>query len=89
MRPLFYDYPDQDVYDLFDEYHFGPDILVCPVYEAGKRERKVYLPAGTAWIFAADGTRHAGGQTISVPAPLSSIPLFVREGGRIPAELLR
>ena len=89
MRPLFYDYPEQEVYDIFDEYHFGPDILVCPVYEAGAGRRKVYLPAGECWVFAGDGREFKGGQWIEVPAPLASIPLFARKGGRISAEILR
>ena len=36
MRPLFYDFcGDKNVYDIGDEYMFGPDLLVAPVVEPG------------------------------------------------------
>jgi len=51
------------------------------VGEQGARERELYLPAGL-WLDYRDGrTLHAGGRTIRVEAPLSSIPVFVKEGG--------
>ena len=50
MRPLFYDFcGDGNVYDIGDEYMFGPDLLVAPVVEQGARKRMVYLPEGCRW----------------------------------------
>ena len=50
MRPLFYDFcGDKNVYDIGDEYMFGPDLLVAPVVELGARKRMVYLPEGCRW----------------------------------------
>ena len=50
MRPLFYDFcGDKNVYDIGDEYMFGPDLLVAPVVEPGARKRMVYLPEGCRW----------------------------------------
>lgn len=89
MRPLFYDFPEEKNYGIFDEYMFGPDLMVCPVYEAGRRERSVYLPQGSAWIDAASGREYEGGSTISVEAPLVRIPLFLRKGGTITEDMLR
>ena len=64
----------------------GPSILVAPVFEAGATTRDgVYLPAGTDWLGWWDGVRYAGGQTLNaVPAPLATLPLFVRAGAIIP-----
>ncbi len=81
MRPLFYDFPeDAACWDVEDSYMFGPDLLVAPVMEEGARERTLYLPAGTDWRDAATGDTYAGGQTITVPAPLEIIPVMIRAG---------
>ncbi len=81
MRPLFYDFPeDAACWDVEDSYMFGPDLLVAPVMEEGARERALYLPAGTDWRDAATGDTYAGGQTITVPAPLEIIPVMIRAG---------
>ena len=88
MRPLFFDFPDQaESWQIEDQYMFGPDILVAPVLEAGQRSRKVWLPAGCAWIDLSSGTRQAGGNWCECAAPLEAIPVFVREKAQVHAEL--
>ena len=89
MRPLFYDYPDEANYEIFDQYMFGPDLMVCPVYELNRRERKVYLPKGTEWIDSQNGQIYEGGQWIQVLAPLESIPIFIRKGAKIDQTFFR
>ena len=89
MRPLFLDFPEEPCWEIFDEYLFGPDILVCPVHELGRREREVYLPAGADWTDAASRQTRPGGQAITVSAPLERVPLFLRAGGEVTAEMLR
>jgi hypothetical protein len=71
-------------WNVSDEYLFGPDLLVAPVMEAGLTQRQVYLPDGTQWTDAWTGEVLAGGQTITVDAPLDIIPLFVRDGANLP-----
>jgi alpha-glucosidase (family GH31 glycosyl hydrolase) len=44
----------------------------------------VYLPAGTDWFNFWTSERVKGGQTITVAAPIDTIPLFVRAGSIIP-----
>lgn len=81
MRPLFFDFAtDAECYHYEDEYMFGPDILVAPVMEAQTFERTVYLPTGTDWVYAPDGTEYAGGSLVTVAAPLDIIPIFTRKG---------
>lgn len=87
MRPLFFDYPEEEFYNIFDQYMFGPDIMVCPVYEKGVRERRVVLPKGETWIEVETGDKLRGGETINVVAPLESIPLFLREGTSLTRDL--
>ena len=85
LRALPLDFPnDAKVADLRDEYMFGPAFLVAPVTEQGATSRKVYLPAGADWYNYWTQERVKGGQTITVSAPIETIPLFVRAGSIIP-----
>ena len=84
IRPLFYNFPeDKTAWDINDAYCFGDDLVVAPIFEAGARERTVYLPAGCAWIEANTGIRYEGGQYVTVPAPIDVIPVFAREGASV------
>jgi alpha-glucosidase (family GH31 glycosyl hydrolase) len=84
-RALFMDFPDDPkVTNIGDEYMFGPAFLVAPVTEQGATSRKVYLPAGTDWFNYWTNERLQGGQTVDVPTPIDTIPLFVRAGSIIP-----
>ena len=85
MRALPLDFPDDPrVADLRDEYMFGPAFLVAPVTEQGATSREVYLPAGSDWYNYWTNERVKGGQTITVQAPIDTLPLFVRAGSIIP-----
>jgi len=85
MRPLFYDFPeDSAVYSIGDQYLFGPDLMIAPVIEEGADSRAVYLPLGASWIDAKSGERFEGGETLTVDAPLDTIPVFFRDGASIP-----
>jgi alpha-D-xyloside xylohydrolase len=44
---------------------------------------KLYLPAGTNWYDFYTNKLYAGGQTITAAAPISNIPVFVKEGAMI------
>src|SRR6202011_177325 len=85
MRALPLDFSDDPkVADLRDEYMFGPAFLVAPVTEQGATSREVYLPAGANWYNYWTSERVKGGQTITVSAPIDTIPLFVRAGSIVP-----
>ncbi len=86
MRALVMDFPnDSSVTNIGDQFMFGPSLLVNPVYHYKARERKLYLPAGNGWYDFYSGKYNAGGQSITASAPLSRLPLFVREGSILPA----
>ena len=81
MRPLFYEFPDDKfVWDIKTQYLYGSDIMVAPVVDQGALTRAVYLPQGAIWTDAHSGKQFAGGQTITVSAPLEVIPVFLRNG---------
>ncbi|MEO2168073.1 MAG: TIM-barrel domain-containing protein [bacterium] len=81
-----------------DQYRFGPDLLVAPVYRDGAREREVYLPVGdwvdwwrSIYFDEASGgftlgelSLLEGGQVVTVDAPIDEIPLMVRTGTVLP-----
>ena len=80
MRPVFFDFhDDKKAWEFEDEYMFGSQLLVAPVMEEGARERTVYLPRGAKWTDAYTKTVYDGGQIVTVPAPLSVIPVFLRD----------
>ena len=79
------DFPkDSSVAAIGDEYMFGPAFLVAPVTEQGASRRTVYLPAGADWCNYWTRERIRGGQTITVEAPIDTLPLFVRAGSIVP-----
>lgn len=79
LRGLFHEFPaDPHAWTVGDEYLFGADLLVAPVLEPGTSRRSVYLPIGASWTHLHDGSCYAGGQTVTVAAPLDSIPVFAR-----------
>ncbi len=85
MRALAMDFTnDVKVYDINDQFMFGPSILVSPIYEFKARVRKLYLPADCGWYDLNSGKYYKGGQTIDASAPIGNIPLFVKEGSIIP-----
>jgi alpha-glucosidase/alpha-D-xyloside xylohydrolase len=85
MRALFMDFPDDPkAADIPDEYMYGPAFLVAPVTEQGATHRTVYLPAGRDWYNYWTNERLHGGQSITVDAPIDTLPLFVRAGSIVP-----
>ncbi|WP_263359354.1 glycoside hydrolase family 31 protein [Acidicapsa ligni] len=85
MRALFMDFPnDPNVADLRDEYMLGPSFLVAPISDQGATSRKVYLPESSDWFNYWTNERVKGGQTITVNAPIDTLPLFVRAGSILP-----
>jgi alpha-D-xyloside xylohydrolase len=85
MRPLAMDWrTDRKVWDIGDEFMFGPALLVNPVTDAGATSRSVYLPTAAAWYDFWSGERVAGNQTIQAAAAIDRIPLYVRAGAILP-----
>lgn len=80
MRPLFYDYPnDQKTWGVEDEFLFGDSMLVAPVLYENTVKREVYLPAGSKWTEVETQTEYEGGKYVEVCTPIDSIPVFVKD----------
>jgi alpha-D-xyloside xylohydrolase len=85
MRPLMMDFQqDTKVFNIPDQYTFGPALMACPVTTSGATNRSVYLPLGTTWYDFWTGETNAGGQTITASAPIQTMPLYVRAGTILP-----
>ncbi|MDZ7303276.1 MAG: DUF5110 domain-containing protein [candidate division KSB1 bacterium] len=85
-RPLVLEYPnDPNVYNLGNEYLWGPDFLVAPVTQPGVTSRSLYLPEGE-WVDYWTDRIYSGGTTITANAPLETLPLFVKRGAVIPLQ---
>ena len=86
MRGLAMDFgADKTVYDIDDQYMFGPSLMISPVTVYKARTRSVYLPDGGGWYNFFTGSFYEGGRYLDADAPYSSIPVFVKEGSIIPA----
>lgn len=90
MRALFLEHPsDPNVHRGVDhQTYLGEHLLAAPVVADGQRTQDVYLPdtaadggTGADWMDFWTGAALAGGTTHTVPAPLDTMPLFVRGGG--------
>ena len=85
MRGLVMDFNgDDNLYDIKDQWMFGPALMACPVGEYQKYSRHVYLPKQKGWYDFYTGKHYAGGQTIVADAPFDKIPVFVPEGSILP-----
>ncbi len=97
FRNLAFDFRhDPEVYDIDDQFMFGPALLVCPITEPqhyapggaqlsdSPRCRRLYLPAGQCWYDFYNHRRYDGGQWMEVAASLDKIPVFVPAGSIIP-----
>jgi alpha-D-xyloside xylohydrolase len=85
MRPLLVEFPDDGTsWDIDDQFMLGPDLLVAPVLEQGARSRPVYLPSGAQWTDAWTGATVPSGAEVTAEAPLDQVPLFLRDGARLP-----
>jgi len=96
-RLLAFDFAgDPKVFDIKDQFMFGPSLLVHPITEPlcydeqgkplknVKRTHETYLPKGTTWIDYWTGKSYSGGTAVTTEATLDHIPLFVRAGSIIP-----
>ncbi len=79
-------FPDEDLGDVWDEYLFCDNLLVCPVTENDVTSRYVTLPKGN-WYELYSGEKFDGGQTFEASAPVDSIPVFLKSGAVMPADI--
>lgn len=83
MRPLFFQYPDDPTsWYVEDQYLFGTDLLVAPLFDESE-SRSVYLPPGD-WIDYQTGVEYAGGAWFTIEPDPVPVVLLVRGGAALP-----
>jgi alpha-D-xyloside xylohydrolase len=83
LRALFVEFPeDAGSWSVEDEYLFGSDILVAPLFETGTTGRDVYLPPGQ-WIDYQTGRAYGAGWH-AIEAGAIPVVMLVRDGAAIP-----
>ncbi|MFI6289712.1 glycoside hydrolase family 31 protein [Streptomyces sp. NPDC051018] len=84
VRPVWWSAPrDRALRDCEDAFLLGDALLVAPVLEPGGIRRTVRLPRGR-WYDTATGEAYDGPGRVTVPAPLSRMPVLARGGSVIP-----
>lgn len=76
-HPLLHYEDDHNFHNMKYQYMLGPDLMVVPVIEEGKRTQEVYLPED-GWIDLWSGREYGPGRYV-VDAPLWTIPVFHRK----------
>ncbi len=85
VRPMpFFDRRDRRLADRWDQYLFGPDLMVAPIWHSGQYSRTVYFPRGTWRGYFDRSLVVHGPRTMTLSAPLDTILVFVREGATVP-----
>ena len=89
MRALWLHYPgDAKARGIGNEYLWGRDLLVAPVFEKGATSREVYLPQGQ-WYDFWSGELHEGDRKIRRAVDLATMPIFVKAGTILPLDPIR
>ncbi len=84
LRPLvFFDHTDPQTWYRQDEFLFGDHILVCPVLEPNRQNRRMYIPRGS-WYHLYSDQLFDGGKEQLIETPLDEIPTFIQAGAIIP-----
>ncbi|KAJ3070205.1 hypothetical protein HDU98_006747 [Podochytrium sp. JEL0797] len=87
IRALILEYPNDPITwttAVENQFLFGTQFLVAPVFTDTVTRDGIYLPDGT-WYDYWTGRKYHGNQVLnSFPAPLDTLPLFVKAGSIIP-----
>jgi alpha-D-xyloside xylohydrolase len=83
LRTLFFEYPnDPGSWEIDDEYMFGSNLLVAPLFES-RESRKVYLPPGV-WIDYQTAKMYQGARWHDITAGQIPVVLLVKDHSVLP-----
>jgi len=89
MRAMWLYHPeDENAIQADDQYFWGENILIAPVYKEKATFRTVYLPKGT-WYDYWTKRKYKGKQLIKRFVGLEDMPIYVKAGSIIPIEPIR
>lgn len=89
IAPMMLYYNDEACINDHTQFMVGEAVLVAPVIRAGQTQRTLYLPACKEGWYAFDANSHdaqwyAGGESITLDAPVGFLPVFIRGGAVLP-----
>jgi alpha-glucosidase len=87
IRPLFYKKFDEKAMDINDEFLFGDNILVAPIYKPRQKKKKVYLPDGIWFDYFTD-KKYKGNEYYLFDVVIDKFPMFVKAGAIIPKQAI-
>lgn len=82
-RPMYFHCTDSIAENIDDQYFWGENLMVAPIFEKGILSRNVYLPKGK-WFDFHGFNKYDGGKMVSIPVFEDKIPVFIRAGAFIP-----
>ena len=83
VRALFFEFPDDPgAWTIDNQYLFGSDMMVAPMFEEGETKRDVYLPGGN-WIDYQSGKVYGKGWHAIAPGEIEAV-ILVRDGAVLP-----
>jgi alpha-glucosidase/alpha-D-xyloside xylohydrolase len=89
MRAMWLHYPDDaGARGIGNQFMWGRDLLIAPVFTKGATSRDVYLPGGD-WYDWWTNTKVTGGRTVAREVDLATMPIYVRAGAIIPVDPVR
>jgi alpha-glucosidase/alpha-D-xyloside xylohydrolase len=89
MRAMWLHSPDdRRARGIGNQFMWGRDLLVAPVFTKGATSRDVYLPGGE-WYDWWTNAKATGGATVTRAVDLATMPIYVRAGAIIPVDPIR
>lgn len=82
IRPLFLEHKDPTVLNMWDEYYFGNDMIVAPVFGGDGEKRMVYLPEGE-WVDLFTKHPYQGRQWYEIECALDYMPVFYKKSAEM------
>jgi len=81
IRPMWYHFPEDDLFEHQEQFMMGPAIMVAPVLEEGAGSIEVAFPGGSPWYDAWTGEQiDRSIEVANVRVDLENIPFYYRGG---------
>lgn len=82
VRPMFFEYPDDEIcYTLDEQYMFGDDIIFAPVVNQGQKVKRFYVPKGE-WVLTMNSKTYSPGWH-EVDVEVKDLVALVRKGSGV------
>ncbi|NXB27553.1 MGA protein, partial [Eulacestoma nigropectus] len=85
VRPLLHEFvEDRNTWDIYEQFLWGPALLISPVMKLNERSVDAYFPNARWYDYYTEADTGFRGQLQNLPAPLEHINLHIRGGYILP-----